>query len=200
MARKSWVDGHDDSVMIADFRRLWQDAESVWDERQNETAFGRYVSADYSAIYETLRQLRGRIHTVLEWGSGLGVVTIMAGRMGFEAYGIEAEPELVELAETLAREYFPRARFATGSFIPDAFQWDPCSGDEFFRTIEDEQSGYGELDMELRDFDLVYAYPWPSEHSLYRTIMRLHGHQEALLMTYDAREGIALTRAGSSPC
>ena len=63
-----------------------------------------------------------------------------------------------------------------------------------FRTVIDTPSAYEALDMELRDFDLVYAYPWPDEHTLFRSIMRQFGCSNALLLSYDAREGIELIR------
>ena len=132
--------------------------------------------------------------TVLEWGSGLGIVTIMASRMGFEAYGIEAEMELVEYSEEFARDYGPDATFAQGSFVPDEFQWNPANGDTVFQTIIDSPSAYADLDMELRDFDLIYAYPWPEEITLYHNILRKLGRRDALFLWYDAREGIDMVR------
>ena len=35
----------------------------------------------------------------------------------------------------------------------------PYNGDDVIRTIFDAASAYDKLKMELRDFDLVYAYP-----------------------------------------
>ena len=183
-----------DQTLLAEFRSLWAEADELWERHQALPAFRGYVSADYQAVYESLARLRGRVLTVLEWGSGLGVVTIMASRMGFEAYGIEAEPDLVEYAENFAQAYGPQARFAQGSFIPAEFEWHPADGDDVYRTIIDVASAYDELDMELRDFDLVYAYPWPDEHVLFRNIMRRLGRKEALLLSYDVREGVELTR------
>ena len=68
------------------------------------------------------------------------------------------------------------------------------SGDEECRTMIDLEPAYPELDMELRDFDLVFAYPWPTEHTLYRRIMREFGGKHSLLLSYDARDGMALNR------
>jgi hypothetical protein len=183
-----------DRELLAECRSLWAEADELWDQLRDTPAFHGYVSADYEAVWESLARLRGSVLTFLEWGSGLGVVTMMASRMGFEAYGIEAEPILVEYSEDLARTYGPNARFAQGSFIPDGFEWNPAEGDNVIRTVIDTASAYDELDMELLDFDLVYAYPWPDELTLYHNIMRKFGRRESLFLSYDAREGIELVR------
>jgi hypothetical protein len=183
-----------DTALLVEFRSLWADAESLWEQYQDTPPFHGYVSADYALVYESLSQLRGTVLTFLEWGSGLGVVSIMASRMGFEAYGIEAEWQLVEHSESLAREYGSNAQFALGSFIPDDFEWTPANGDSHQRTIIDAASAYDELDMGLRDFDLIYAYPWPDEHTLFHNIIRQFGRKETTLLSYDVREGIELVR------
>ena len=183
-----------DKERLIGFGELWDEADQIWDENMNANSFGRYVSANFLAIYHSLAGLRGKVDTVLEWGSGLGVVTIMASQLGFEAYGIEAEQELVSHAEVLAERYGPAAQFVEGSFIPDEFEWDFSEGDESDRTIIDIPGAYAELEMELQDFDLIYAYPWPDEHCLYRNIVQNLGRSDAQLLTYDGREGIQLTR------
>lgn len=183
-----------DAQLLDSFKLLWADADEMWETNGNSPAYALYVSADYMAIFEKLCELRGRVDTILEWGSGLGVVTIMANRLGFDAYGIEAEPELVKLAEGLAIKYDARPRFVVGSFIPAEFEEDYQAGEEFGRTLTTATPAYEELDMELRDFDLVYAFPWPDEHGIYRSIMQRHASRNALYMRYDAREGLSLTR------
>ena len=186
-----------DDTLLAEFDGLWAEADEIWLRHQDMPAFHGYVSADYQAVYQSLARLRGRVLTVLEWGSGLGVVTIMASRMGFQAYGIEAEADLIEHSENLAQTYGPQARFAQGSFVPDDFEWNPADGDDVYRTVIDTAAAYDELDMELRDFDLIYAYPWPDERSLYHNILRKYGQPGALLLIYDAREGIELVHGDS---
>ncbi len=179
-----------------DFQPLWNDAAVIWDKHQAEPAFEGYVSADYTAVYRSLQKLQTRCTTFLEWGSGLGVVTIMAAEMGYDAYGIEIEPELVEHACVLADRYHSQAKFACGSFIPGEYEEASSAGEEFQRTICNAVPAYNELDMELRDFDLVYAYPWPEEHLVFRSIMRRCGAARATLVCYDAREGISTTTFG----
>ena len=109
---------------------------------------------------------------------------------------MEAEDELVRLAEELCQQHGADVEFATGSFIPNEFSWQLDEGDEAHRTRADVAAAYDQLDMELRDFDLVYAYPWPDEHTLFRNIMRQCGGEHAILLSYDVREGIQLTRCG----
>lgn len=186
---------NDDSTLLREMQSLWSESDEIWDQARNRIEFGGFVSADYVEIYRELVQLQGQVETVLEWGSGLGVVTIMASRLGFAAHGIEVEPLLVEHSRELAEQYGPEARFAEGSFIPDDYQWNPECGPS--RTEVDSPSAYDDLDMELRDFDLVYAYPWPEEHDLFLDIMRCCGRENSLFLSYDAREGTALSRIQS---
>lgn len=173
---------------------LWSEADAIWDKRGNERAFSGYVSADYAAIFRSLKTLRKRSHTFLEWGSGLGVVTIMASRLGFDAYGIEVETDLVDAAQDLAERHHASPSFGVGSFIPDAFEITSGLSESFINTREDGGDAYSDLDMELRDFDLVYAYPWPGELGIFRSIVRRYGSPHTLFLSYDVREGLALSR------
>jgi hypothetical protein len=176
------------------FKSLWNEAAAIWDIHQSEPAFEGYVSADYAAVYDSLKKYQHRGLMFLEWGSGLGVVAIMASMMGFDAYGIEIEPELVEHACSLAERFESDAKFACGSFIPGEYEESCQDGEEFQRTVCDAAPAYDELDRELRDFDMVYAYPWPEEHLVFRSIIRRCGAKHAILLCYDAREGISTTK------
>ncbi len=169
-------------------------AAAIWNAREHEAAFEGYVSADFLLIHQRLLELRPRAQTFLEWGSGLGVVAIMASRLGFDAYGIEVKSELVDAARALAIQFNAKPTFAVGSFIPDEFSARLSEGDEFHRTDTNDNSAYGELDMELRDFDMIYAYPWPEEHGVFRSIIRRCGGPRTLYLRYDAREGLSLSR------
>ena len=177
-----------------ELEELFLAAATIWNDRESDSAFQGYVSADFAAIYQSLLKLRTRADTFLEWGSGLGVVSIMASRLGFDAYGIEVEPELVVAAQELAERFHASPHFATGSFIPEEFEADVADGDEFHRTMTADRSAYEEQDMGLRDFDVVYAYPWPEEHSVFRSIIRRCGSARTLYLRYDVREGLSLSR------
>ncbi len=186
------------SMCADELNELWSASASIWNSHETDVAYEGYVSADFAAIYQRLIGLRKRATTFLEWGSGLGVVSIMASRLGFEAYGIEVKSELVHEARQLAIRFDAQPSFAVGSFIPDDFHANIRQGDEFYRTETNELDAYAELKMDLGDFDLIYAYPWPEEHAVFRSIVRRCAAPHALYLRYDAREGLSLTRPAAS--
>ena len=180
--------------LLIEFANLWAEVDALWQCHQDAPAFHNYVSADYQAVYDSLVQLQGRALTALEWGSGLGVVTIMASRMGFEAYGIEAEAGLVEFSEGLAQGYGPKAQFTQGSFFPEQFRWNPTDRDRGARTVVDAEAAYGNMKMELRDFDLIYSYPFPKERALYHQVLREFARPDAFFLCFDVRTGTHLSQ------
>ena len=177
-------------------RELWKEAGLIWDRKENDPEFGSFVSSDYEEAFRVLAHLRGRVRTFLEWGSGLGIVTLTASSLGYEAYGIEAEPKLVEMSRELADRYFLEAHFAVGNFIPDDYQWNPDFGEEALRSGLEIEPGYDSLDMTLGDFDLVYVFPWPDEQEFCTDIMKQCGDRGAFLLIHDSREGFLLSGSG----
>ncbi len=175
---------------------LWVEAGALWDRFHDRGDFFNFVASDYEAVYRALAGLQGQAQTVLEWGSGLGVIAIMAARLGFDAYGIEIEPELVELSSGLAEKYDAQVEFALGSYVPGDYQLNSELVDADFRTSFDDEPAYDALDMELRDFDIVFVYPWPNERALHQDIMRQCGGPHSLFVTFDVREGLSIERLG----
>lgn len=131
----------------------------------------------------------------LEWGSATGVITIMADLLGFEAFGIELDAELVDIARGLARRFDSGARFAVGSFLPSGYEWQSSTGDRRTGTIGDGSSGYPELQHPLEDFDLVFAYPWNGEEPIMLDLMQRLGGPQAQLLLH-GKDGVRIHRGG----
>lgn len=195
LAINAHCDGPESSLRST-LRTLWDEVDELWERWQSSDGFRAYVSADYDAVFRWLVELRGQALTFLEWGSGLGVVTIMASRLGFDAYGIEREAELIGHAYALGARYAPAARFVRGNFLPSEFAWNPEEGDIDAHTALHAAAAYERMGKKLSDFDLVYAYPWPEEHQLYQNVMRKYGGPDSLFLTYDVRRGVELHRCG----
>lgn len=148
-----------------------------------------FIPCDARGAYETLRDLRANAATFVELGSGAGIVTVMADLLGFEAYGIELEPWLVQRSTDIALDFDSGAVFAEGSFVPADYreEIELLASDRI--TLTDGACGFEELGLELSDFDCVFAYPWPGEEEWLLELVRRYGRADALLVTYDVAEG-----------
>ena len=139
---------------------------------QREQPTPAFVPSDFPAAYAALRALEasglapGRYFC--EWGSGFGVVSCLAALLGFDACGIEAEGALVEAAGRLAADFGLPVQFACGNFLPAETARAAASG-EFAWLAAGGPSGYHAPGLDLEDFAVVYAYPWPDEDRLTAT-------------------------------
>lgn len=184
----------------ARLRSLCEEGWDLWerfDTQVRQHAFHPFVAADYGLVLEALIPLRAPGLKFLEWGSATGVITIMADLLGFQAYGIEIDRDLVDQARALARRTGSRARFAAGSFLPTGYRWRNRGGDDRLGTIGHGESGYLELGMPLEDFDLVFGYPWTGEEPMMLDLMRAYGGTGARLLLLGG-SGITIYRGGRS--
>jgi len=177
---------------------LFEDGAAIWEEfrRRRGSHFHPFVPADYAGAAEVLRQLAPQANSFLELGSGVGVITIVADLLGFEAYGIELDPWLAEQATQLASRHGSQATFVSGSFVPEEFRDEAALQQVDFVTATEGQAAYLELGMELSDFDLVYMFPWPGEEDLHFEMMRRHARPDALFLLYGGTDGFQLFRGG----
>lgn len=183
--------------VLARLEALHEEGRAIFErfERDVRSAeFHPFKPANYDAVVDALLPLVGKSRTFLEWGSATGVIAIAADLIGFEAYGIEIDPSLVEVAEDLARRHGSAARFAAGSLLPDGYEWRSASGDPRLGTIETGESGYAKLGIPLSGFDLVYGYPWSGEADMMHDIMERCGADGARLMINRGREGVKVFR------
>lgn len=188
-----------DPVLRARLTSLADEGWETWtrfDEEVRSHDFHPFVAADYESVLRALVALRAPGRRFLEWGSAAGTITVMADLLGFEAYGIELDPDLVESARALAGRFRSRARFAAGSFLPAGYRWRPRTGDGRTGTIGDGASAYPELGHPLEDFDVVYGYPWPGEEAMMLDLMRAHGAPGALLLLNGDSAGVRVYRDG----
>ena len=158
-----------------------------------------FVVCDQREVVAELRALRRQHATFLEFGSAAGVVTILADLLGYEATGVEIEVGLVAAARELAAEFGSAATFEVGSFVPVAYQDDAEHLSPDRLTPSSEAPGLEQLGLELTDFDLVFAYPWPGEEDWLFELMRRYARPDATLLTYGVRDGFTAERVDRLP-
>lgn len=174
-----------DPALRARLSALFDAGTEIWDRFDTEVRGAEwhpFVPADYERILQALLPLRAPHLRFLEWGSATGVITIMADILGFDAYGIELDPDLADISRDLAARFNSGARFAAGSFLPTGYRFQPRDGDGRLGTIGHGESGYLQLEHPLEDFDLVYAYPWGGEEAMMQDLMRCYGGRDARLL------------------
>ena len=188
-----------DAALAARLAALRAEGWAIWDRFDVEVrqhSWHPFVAADYRSVLEALLGQRGPGQRFLEWGSATGVITTMADLLGFEAYGIELDPQLVGIARGLARRFDSGARFAAGSFLPTGYEWRTGRGDARLGTIGEGTSGYLELEHPLEDFDLVFGFPWTGEEPMMHDLMRRYGRPEARLLLHGVSRGTEVYRGG----
>jgi hypothetical protein len=167
-----------------------------FDRTVRQQSFHPFVAADYEAVLASLAPLAQPGMKFLEWGSATGVITILADLLGFDAYGIELDEELVREARRLAQQHRSDARFAVGSFLPTGYRFGRKTGDDRLGTIGQGRSGYLELGIPLDEFDVVFGYPWNGEDPIMLDLMSEYGRPDALLLLQSGTEGMRRFRGG----
>lgn len=166
------------------------------DERP--AAIPAFIPSDFEQVYRALAAVQAAGlaagHRFIEWGSGIGAITCLAERLGFDAVGIEIEPALVEMAESLAAAHGIEVQFACGSFLPPGAEprIDHLASIAWLAT--DGPDGYAELDLDPDDFDVVFAYPWPGEEQVIFDLFADCAAVGALLLTFHGQDGVRLQR------
>jgi len=112
--------------------QLGEEGWEIWarfDREVRSQEWHSFVPAEYDRVLVALAALRQPGMRFLEGGSATGIIAVMADLMGYEAYGIELDEGLIDIAVTMAGRYGSRARFALGSFLPEGYVWRPRDGD-----------------------------------------------------------------------
>lgn len=179
-----------------DILALIDDADGACRRHRRERGEGRdsFIAADPVAVLHALVGLDDRGGRFLEWGSGLGTVTLIAARLGFDAYGIEVDDRLVDAARDLAERHDIEATFAVGTFIPAGVEPDPSLHEANLYHRVAAADGYDELGLALADFDLVYVYPWTQEVSFFRRLFLAGAQPGARLLINLGDDGFSLVR------
>ena len=130
---------------------LIRDAEDRAEEYGGRAGKGLFVPGDCRYAFQILQWLV-RTKAVdkgaafLEWGSGQGMVTILAALLGYEAVGVEIDEALVRESRELAARYDTHARFERGSY-------DKATPGLEIYTAQKRA--------------VVYVYPWPGEEPFF---------------------------------
>lgn len=166
--------------------------------RSRRPRIDNFVTSDFRQVDAALdwivqqRLLCG--NSFCEWGSGFGVVAMLAALRGLNSFGIEIEPSLVEEAAALAEDHGIEVEFATGSFITESGRAVMEAGGETQHVETETPAAYDTLGCQICDFDLIFAFPWPGEEEHWFELFDRFACDGALLLSYHGIEQLRLQR------
>lgn len=159
-----------------------RDADDAALEFEHQTGLENFVQSDYRYAFQVLCWLLRTQKAVkgapfLEWGSGQGMVSILASLLGYAATGVELHPALIREAKRLSSRFEVNVRWIHGSFRQNP----PAT----FVSAE--------------GFRIVYVYPWPGEEAYFHNLFAATAPENAYLLFYLGPEDIRLFQKTSIP-
>lgn len=169
----------------------------AWHRRPIE----QYVACDFRDVWRALATIREQPlaagNLFCEWGCGFGIVTAMASQLGWGAIGIEAEPFLVDEARKFLAAERVEAEIWHGNFLPTGSERLARHQSHHASLFHRVPSAYERHGMELDDFAVVFAYPWPGEDGFLKDVFREHAAIGALLLVFRGPYELELYRKTS---
>lgn len=159
----------------------------------------------FSALEEVTRQNLPPNRVFCEWGSGFATATCMASLLGYEAYGIEIEEELVRLSRAIARRLRIPVEIICTSMFPDGY--DAYSGVDGEVLVAPKSCNnqndaakrplrYHGMDIDIAEIGLFFAYPWAGEQTLIQALFDAVAAQGAILVSYHNDKKVCVFRKG----
>jgi hypothetical protein len=169
----------------------------------------RFVPSVPERVFAVLEEVTTRklppTRVFCEWGSGFGTATCLAALLGYEAYGLEIDEELVRLSRAIARRLGIRVTMLCTSLFPAGYEASagvdgaalvtPASVSTHHNT--DKARGplrYDGMAIAIADIGVFFAYPWPEERALMQELFETVARAGALLVVYHTDTDIRVFR------
>ena len=157
----------------------------------------RYLPSDAQLFHRGLAEVKERGlalgEVFCELGSGFGIAAGIAALLGYEAYGIEIEPELVERSSQLATDMGVGSTIIQSSYIPYGYEgFTGVGGDELLEPgdfpfgggEDDGPPAYEDMPVPINEIDVIYVYPWPGEQEFMLDLFKALAGDGAILLAY----------------
>jgi hypothetical protein len=165
----------------------------LWNSSRNLGFF----PSDYESVYAVLRAIREsnpEATRLCEWGSGFGVIAGLGATLGYETCGIEIDGRCVSASRALLKDHNLDVAILEGSFVPEEYAEQQEMNSDGMGTILWGPGAIDEVDVEIEDFDIIFAFPWPDEEEMYSDLFARYAAVGAILVTYSALNGIRAQR------
>jgi hypothetical protein len=159
----------------------------------------------FAVLDEVTRRQLPPTRVFCEWGSGFGTATCLAALLGYEAYGLEIDEELVRRSRAIARRLGIPVQILCTSLLPAGYAASaggdgaalvtPASVRDHPDTAEARgPMRYDGMEIAIADIGVFFVYPWPEERALMRQLFEAVARAGALLVMYHTDTDIRVLR------
>jgi len=165
----------------------------------------RFVPSVPERVFAVLEEVTTRNlppnRVFCEWGSGFGTATCLAALLGYEAYGLEIEAELVRLSRAIAQRLGIPVKILCTSLFPTGYE--ASSGVDGAALVTPELVSahhdtdearrplrYDGMGIAIADIGVFFAYPWPEERELIQELFEAVAMKGAILVAYHTDKDI----------
>jgi hypothetical protein len=191
--------------LIATCSRGWEQFFADHDDHHAPRFVPSVPERVFAVLAEVTRRQLPPTRVFCEWGSGFGTATCLAALLGYEAYGLEIDAELVRLAQAIARRLGIPVTMLRTSLFPAGYEVyagvngaalvTPASVRDHHDAAEArEPLRYAGMASAIADIGLFFVYPWPEERVLMRQLFAAVARQGALLVVYHTDTDIRIWR------
>ena len=170
----------------------------IFFDRRAQAPVPGFVHSDFERVYRALSAVAqsnlAAGSSFCEWGSGFGVVALLAASLDFRACGIEIDADLVEDAQSLAADFDLDVEFACGTFVPPGGEDLTDVPTDVLWLSAGGPCGHEALGVDPADFDVIFAYPWPGEEQVIEDLFERYASDAAILLTFHGYEDIRARR------
>lgn len=180
-------------------------------ETERNRKIPRFIPCNDKLLYHWLSAIKGSDlclgKVYCEWGSGYGVGTCLASLLGYESYGIEIEPSLIEESKKLAEDSNIPVTIIQRDYMPEGFEcYEGSGGAELIRpenyTYQDGSGlrpSYEGMDADLDEVDIFFIYPWPGEQEFVLEFFQAVAADGALCLIYLGDDEFGLYQKTAAP-
>src|SRR5919109_1253332 len=190
--------------LIATCSRGWERFFADHDDHQAPRFVPSVPKRVWAVLEEVTRRELPPTRVFCEWGSGFGTATCLAALLGYEAYGLEIDEELVRLSRAIARRLGIPVTMLCTSFLPAGYAASaggdgaalvtPASGSAHHDAEARAPLRYDGMEIAIADIGLFFTYPWPEERALMRQLFEAVARVGALLVVYHTDTDIRVLR------
>jgi len=161
--------------------------QSYWDS-WHRRPIEQYVACDFRDVWRAMQTVKSlglpMGNLFCEWGCGFGIVTALAGKLGWDAVGIEAEEFLVDQARGFLASEKIQAEIWHGNFLPHGAQRLAKRQANHASLFHQIPSVYARESLNVDDFATIFAYPWPGEDYFLKDVFRHYAADQAILVMF----------------